>query len=210
MNKKILISGIALCLLFLVIGVVKLKEPELVESTVVSENKVGADNNVVNIMPKEVGNIYLEDQWIYSEDQWLADREKLAAEIKVGQAEKEKYAKVDENGNTTYYEDLIPSDYSLSWDTMLSLMNENDIEIFTQETKDKLPDNLYAYLGFVAWQYCEETRIKDTYSVDPETSIVNNINNDVVTYHLDGQLSELDITIDFYNEKVHLLNKILN
>lgn len=203
MNKKIILGGIALGILFLVIGIVKLREPvqekKLKETiAVVSENK--ADIN------KEVDS---QDENIYTEEQWLADREKLAAEIAVEQEEKEQYAKIDENGNTTYYDDLIPSDYSLSWDTMLTLLNENDIDIFTQETKDKLSDDLYAYLGFTAWQYCEEMKIKDIFSMDPVTSVVKNINNDVVTYHLKGQLSELDITIDFYNSKVHLEKSIL-
>lgn len=197
MSKKILLGGIALSILFLGIGFVKLREPvqekKLIGTAAVFENK--AD------MSKEVD---FQDKNIYTEEQWLADREKLAAEIIADQKEKEQYAKVDENGNTTYYEDLIPSDYSLSWDTMLSLLNENNIEIFTQETKDGLSDDLYAYLGFVAWQYCEENKIIDCYSMDSETSIIKNINNDIVTYHLTGNLSELDITIDFYNEKVHL------
>ncbi|MCM1159891.1 MAG: hypothetical protein NC412_01595 [Roseburia sp.] len=140
----------------------------------------------------------------YTAEDWEADKKRLREEAEAELAAREEYSSVDQDGNALYYEGMVPNDYDLSWDMMLSYLNDSGRQIFDEETEAGLPDNIKAYLGYAALRFNEANHIEDVYSLDPENSVISNINNDIITYRLQGQFSQLEVTVDFYNERVHV------
>lgn len=145
----------------------------------------------------------------YTAEDWEADKKRMAEEAEAEFAAREAYSSVDQEGNVSYYEGMVPDDYGLSWDMMLSYLNESGRQIFDEGTESALPDNIKAYLGYAALRFNETNYIEDVYTVNLEESVVKNINNDIITYKLQGRLSELEVTIDFYNERAHLERSML-
>lgn len=140
----------------------------------------------------------------YTAEDWEADKKRLREEAEAELAAREEYSSVDQDGNALYYEGMVPNDYDLSWDMMLSYLNDSGRQIFDEGTEAGLPDNTKAYLGYAALRFNEANHIEDVYSLDPENSVISNINNDIITYRLQGQFSQLEVTVDFYNERVHV------
>lgn len=146
----------------------------------------------------------------YTAEDWEADKKRLAEEAEAELAAREEYSSVDQDGNVLYYEGMVPNDYDLSWDMMLSYLNGSGRQIFDEETEASLPDNIKAYLGYAALRFNEANHIEDVYSLEPENSVISNINNDIITYRLQGQISQSEVTVDFYNERVHVEHSIVD
>lgn len=146
----------------------------------------------------------------YTAEDWEADKKRLREEVEAELAAREEYSSVDPDGNVSYYDGMVPDDYDMSWDMMLSYLNESGRQIFDEGTEASLPDNIKAYLGYAALRFNETNYIEDVYSFDLEESVIKNINNDIITYKLQGKFSELEVTIDFYNERVHVERSMID
>lgn len=197
MKKKRIVIGI--CILFFMLCVILCygyRKMKIKESYRMREYEIN--------LPAETSSNEEVERDEYTAEDWEADKKRLAEEIEAELAAKEAYSSVDPDGNVSYYDGMVPDDYDMSWDMMLSYLNESGRQIFDEGTEASLPDNIKAYLGYAALRFNEINYIEDVYSFDLEESVIKNINNDIITYKLQGQFSELEVTIDFYNERVHL------
>ena len=194
-KKKIAIGAVTLLFLISIIGC-------WIYET--NKDKKNRQESSVRIEEQTTENDNKEDIKETDDFDWEAEKERLAKEVQAELAAKEAYKTVDADGNVLYYAGMVPNDYDISWDEMLSYLNESGREIFDEESLATMPDNIKAYLGYAAMRFDETNYIEDIYSVDLEKSVVKNINNDIITYKLQGQLSELEVTVDYYNERVHL------
>lgn len=202
MNKKRIVMGI--CILFFMFCVIcygysKMKTKE---SYRMREYEIN--------LPAETSSNEDVEKDEYTAEDWEADKKRMAEEIEAELAAREAYSSVDPDGNVSYYDGIVPDDYDMSWDMMLSYLNESGRQIFDEGTEASLPDNIKAYLGYAALRFNEINYIEDVYSFDLEESVIKNINNDIITYKLQGQFSELEVTIDFYNERVHVERSMID
>lgn len=76
----------------------------------------------------------------------------------------EEYSSVNQEWNVLYYDCMVSNDYDISWDMMLSYLNESRREIFDEETD--APNNIKAYLSYAAMHFNKTNYIEDIYSLD--------------------------------------------
>lgn len=111
----------------------------------------------------------------------------------------------DSSGNPVYYAGEVKDDYpGISFDDMMTAYINSGAQVLTYPDDQSGDQNTIGVVGYVVSDYFNKYGITDSYYFDSEKDLISSEGNNICTWHLESDKSAITLTVDFYNQKVHV------